>query len=253
MLEAGRVSITGSSDEGKCIFKYKLPTPLRQDQPALLRPDQPMPLRPDQPAPVRSDQPVPLGLDQSAPLRPDQLMPLRPDQRHLSGWASQYLLGQTSQRFSGLTSLRLLSGQNQGWERTFVPKKFRGIDSEWFPLFRGRKCSFRSIRSRVSTEFRRHGIPRNFLTSEVISPELSRKSLPYSAECQNVTSVDTLIRSSAEEPIPKLRTEWNWRENGRGNPHILDCFVATKVTPRKTFYGWRSQERKVAAKANGLL
>jgi hypothetical protein len=59
---------------------------------------------------------------------------------------------------------------------------------------------------RVSTEFRRHGIPRNFLTSEVISaqfrrnsakfrgisPELSRKSLPYSAECQNVTSVDTL-------------------------------------------------------------
>jgi hypothetical protein len=33
MFEAGRVSITGSSDsdEGKCIFKYKLPTPLRQD------------------------------------------------------------------------------------------------------------------------------------------------------------------------------------------------------------------------------
>ncbi len=59
---------------------------------------------------------------------------------------------------------------------------------------------------RVSTEFRQHGIPRNFLTSEVISaqfrrnsakfrgisPELRRKSLPYSAECQNVTSVDTL-------------------------------------------------------------
>jgi hypothetical protein len=31
MLEAGRVSITGSSGEGKCIFQYKLPTPLRQD------------------------------------------------------------------------------------------------------------------------------------------------------------------------------------------------------------------------------
>jgi hypothetical protein len=31
MLEAGRVSITGSSGEGKFIFKYKLPTPLRQD------------------------------------------------------------------------------------------------------------------------------------------------------------------------------------------------------------------------------
>ncbi len=63
-----------------------------------------------------------------------------------------------------------------------------------------------SAGGRVSTEFRRHGIPRNFLTSEVISaqfrrnsakfrgisPELHRKSLPYSAECQNVTSVDTL-------------------------------------------------------------
>jgi hypothetical protein len=48
--------------------------------------------------------------------------------------------------------------------------------------------------TRVSTEFRRHGIPRNFLTSEVISPELSRKSLPYSAECQNVTSVDTKLQ-----------------------------------------------------------
>ncbi len=29
-----------------------------------------------------------------------------------------------------------------------------------------------------------------------ISPELSRKSLPYSAECQNVTSVDTLQSST---------------------------------------------------------
>ncbi len=29
----------------------------------------------------------------------------------------------------------------------FVPKKFRGIDSEWFPLFRGRKCSLRGIPS----------------------------------------------------------------------------------------------------------
>ena len=35
----------------------------------------------------------------------------------------------------------------QGWERNFVPKKFRGIDSERFPLFRGRKHSFRGIPS----------------------------------------------------------------------------------------------------------
>ncbi len=93
MFEAGRVSITGSSecDEGKCIFKYKLLTPLRQDQPAPLRPDHLMPLRPDQPAPLRSDQPVPLGPDQSAPLRPDLLTRLRPDQPHPSGWTSQRL------------------------------------------------------------------------------------------------------------------------------------------------------------------
>ncbi len=35
-------------------------------------------------------------------------------------------------------------------------------------------------------------IPRNSAEFRGISPELSRKSLPYSAECQNVTSVDTL-------------------------------------------------------------
>jgi hypothetical protein len=33
----------------------------------------------------------------------------------------------------------------QGWQRNFIPKNFRGIDSEWLPLFRGRKCSFRGI------------------------------------------------------------------------------------------------------------
>jgi hypothetical protein len=32
-----------------------------------------------------------------------------------------------------------------GWQRNFVPKKFRGIDSEQLPLFRRRKCSFGGI------------------------------------------------------------------------------------------------------------
>jgi hypothetical protein len=36
-------------------------------------------------------------------------------------------------------------------------------------------------------------IPRNSAEFRGISPELHRKSLPYSAECQNVTSVDTLV------------------------------------------------------------
>ncbi len=34
---------------------------------------------------------------------------------------------------------------NLGWQRNFVPKKFRGIDLDWLPLFCGRKCSFRGI------------------------------------------------------------------------------------------------------------
>ncbi len=38
-------------------------------------------------------------------------------------------------------------------------------------------------------------IPRNSAEFRGISPELHRKSLPYSAECQNVTSVDTLLTS----------------------------------------------------------
>ncbi len=35
----------------------------------------------------------------------------------------------------------------EGWQRNFVPKKFRGIDSEWIPFFHGRKWSFRGIPS----------------------------------------------------------------------------------------------------------
>ncbi len=37
-----------------------------------------------------------------------------------------------------------------------------------------------------------------------ISPELHRKSLPYSAECQNVTSVDTLLPSPLSRRVSKL-------------------------------------------------
>jgi hypothetical protein len=80
----------------------------------------------------------------------------------------------------------------------------------------------RQVELRVSTEFRQHGIPRNFLTSEVISAKfrrnsakfrgIPRKSLPYSAECQNVTSVDSLVElgysddavvpGKLEDPVP---------------------------------------------------
>jgi hypothetical protein len=62
---------------------------------------------------------------------------------------------------------------HKGWERNFVPKKFRGIDSEQFPLFRGKKCSFR-------------GIP---------------------------SSMEEFIPSFTEELIPKLGMEWNYAKN----------------------------------------
>jgi hypothetical protein len=51
-------------------------------------------------------------------------------------------------RFEETSSARLcsLAGRYDcGWERNFVAKKFRGIDPELFPLFRGRKHSFRGI------------------------------------------------------------------------------------------------------------
>ncbi len=35
------------------------------------------------------------------------------------------------------------------------------------------------VAARVSTEFRRHGIPRNFLTSEVISAQFRRNSAEF--------------------------------------------------------------------------
>ncbi len=52
-------------------------------------------------------------------------------------------------------------------------------------------------------------IPRNSAEFRGISPELRRKSLPYSAECQSVTSVDTLhatLMLSAIEWPPDLYT-----------------------------------------------
>jgi hypothetical protein len=43
----------------------------------------------------------------------------------------------------------------------FLLKKFRGIDSEWFPLFRGRKPSFRGIPSSAEELIPKLGTERN--------------------------------------------------------------------------------------------
>jgi hypothetical protein len=67
---------------------------------------------------------------------------------------------------TALPSYKLRSDIGLGTE--FHSEKFRGIDSERFPLFRGRKCSFRGMhsefRGRANSEARngteRNGIPR---------------------------------------------------------------------------------------------
>ncbi len=47
----------------------------------------------------------------------------------------------------------------------------------------------RQLENRVSTEFRRHGIPRNFLTSEVISAQFQRNSAKFRGIEPEITSV----------------------------------------------------------------
>ena len=48
-----------------------------------------------------------------------------------------------------------------GMATEFRSKKFRGIDSEWFPLFRGRKHSFRGIPSSEEEPIPMLGTERN--------------------------------------------------------------------------------------------
>jgi hypothetical protein len=48
---------------------------------------------------------------------------------------------------------------------------------------------------RVSTEFRRHGIPRNFLTSEVISAQFRRKSAKFCGIPRNFAGIAPEITS----------------------------------------------------------
>ncbi len=49
--------------------------------------------------------------------------------------------------------------------------------------------------ARVSTEFRRHGIPRNFLTSEVISAQFRRNSAKFRGIPRNFAGIEPEITS----------------------------------------------------------
>jgi hypothetical protein len=59
------------------------------------------------------------------------------------------------------TSRVARASDSYGWERNFAPKKFRGIDSERFPLFRGRKGSFRGIPNSVEEQIPKLGTEQN--------------------------------------------------------------------------------------------
>ena len=53
----------------------------------------------------------------------------------------------------------------------------------------------RQLENRVSTEFRRHGIPRNFLTSEVISAQFRRNSAKFRGIPRNFAGIEPEITS----------------------------------------------------------
>ncbi len=54
-----------------------------------------------------------------------------------------------------------VTGPGVGLGTKFCSKKFRGIDSEWFLLFRGRKCSFRGISSSAEEAIPKLGTEQN--------------------------------------------------------------------------------------------
>ncbi len=74
--------------------------------------------------------------------------------------------------------VQLLLPPGKGWERNFVLKKFRGIDSERFPLFRGRKCSFRGITRSTEESF-----PTKKNLFYRTAKKLNKMSSPYLKSC----------------------------------------------------------------------
>jgi hypothetical protein len=66
---------------------------------------------------------------------------------------------------------------------------------------------------RVSTEFRQHGIPRNFLTSEVISAEFRRNSAKFRGIPRNFAGIEPEI-TSVFRGMPKCHFRGHPRPGG---------------------------------------
>ncbi len=82
-----------------------------------------------------------------------------------------------------------------GWEQNFVPKKFLGIDSERFPLFRRRKCSFRGISSSAEEPIPKLGTEQN-------GTESREKMKFYGTFCRKFPTLDFTVRQKI------LETKW---------------------------------------------
>ncbi len=77
----------------------------------------------------------------------------------------------------------------------------------------------------MSTEFRRHGIPRNFLTSEVISAKFRRKSAKFRGIPRNFAGIEPEI-TSVFRGMPKCHF--------RGHPS-MEMTNVTSVSSQRQF------------------
>ncbi len=62
-----------------------------------------------------------------------------------------------------ILSIEGIYKKSKNWQRNSLPKKFLGIDSEWFPLFRVRNGSFQGIPRFMKESIPKLGTERNYM------------------------------------------------------------------------------------------
>ncbi len=80
------------------------------------------------------------------------------------------------------------------------------------------------VRSRVSTEFRRHGIPRNFLTSKVISAQFRRNSAKFRGIPRNFAGIEPEI-TSVFRGMPKCHFRGHPSPKNGASKHTYMLYV----------------------------
>jgi hypothetical protein len=87
-------------------------------------------------------------------------------------------------------------------------------------MTRIRKMHIELETTRVSTEFRRHGIPRNFLTSEVIFAKFRRNSAKFRGIPRNFAGIVPEI-TSVFRGMPKC----HFRGHPRDDIQDMECDI----------------------------